>query len=49
MRCPREAKCKDRTVTCHTSCEKYKIYREKLDKLRERNRRSLPIRIPMRP
>lgn len=45
MRCPC-AKCKARTATCHTECEKYKRYRKKLDELKERNRRSVPIRIP---
>ena len=46
MHCPCEQKCKMRTATCLTECEKYKRYRKKLDELKERNRRSMPIRIP---
>ena len=46
MQCPCEKNCEMRTATCHTECEKYNRYRKKLDELKKRNRRSMPIKIP---
>ena len=46
MKCPCDKKCADREATCHTSCEKYKVFREKYETLKKKNGRSMPIRIP---
>ena len=42
---PCERYCKDRSATCHVSCEKYIAFRKKLDELKAKNRRGMPIHI----
>ena len=34
--------CEDRTITCHSTCEKYKAFRERLDLIREGKKKHWP-------
>lgn len=37
--------CNDRVVGCHGKCEKYKSYRDKIDKIHKENRKNTDINL----